>query len=238
VPEVVATARRTGRAELDEHVQGVESAEIDVRLEPGGRPREIVLQEIRDRLSLVPGTNITVGQPISHRIDHMLSGSRANVAVKIFGDDLGVLRALGNQAVSAMQDIPGLVDLALEPQADIPTVRVRFDRAALARHGLPAGQAALALETALLGREVGQIIDGQIAGFQLEEQRLVRIQRPQQRCLADAALAKDTTLDAACFGETLVGGDDGETHFEPPFGSGVTLMAISMPRAPFLRAIS
>ena len=162
VPEVVATARRTGRAELDEHVQGVESAEIDVRLEPDGRPREVVLQEIRDRLSLVPGTNITIGQPISHRIDHMLSGSRANVAVKIFGNDLGVLRALGNQVVSAMQDIPGLVDLALEPQADIPTVRVRFDRAALARHGLPAGQAALALETALLGREVGQIIDGQM----------------------------------------------------------------------------
>ena len=157
-----ATARRTGRAELDEHVQGVESAEIDVRLKPGGRPREVVLQEIRDRLSLVPGTNITIGQPISHRIDHMLSGSRANVAVKIFGNDLGVLRALGHQAVSAMRDIPGLVDVALEPQADIPTVRVSFDRDALARHGLPAGQAALALETALLGREVGQIIDGQI----------------------------------------------------------------------------
>ncbi len=162
VPEVVATARRTGRAELDEHVQGVESAEIDVRLEPEGRPRTVVVEEIRDRLSLVPGTNITVGQPISHRIDHMLSGSRANVAVKIFGDDLGMLRALGGQAVGAMQGIPGLVDLALEPQADIPTVRVDFDRAALARHGLPAGQAAVALETALLGREVGQIIEGQM----------------------------------------------------------------------------
>ena len=162
VPEVAATARRTGRAELDEHVQGVESAEIDVRLEPNGRPRAVVVKEIRDRLSLVPGTNITVGQPISHRIDHMLSGARANVAVKIFGDDLGVLRALGGQAVAVMQGIPGLVDLALEPQADIPTVRVDFDRAALARHGLPAGQAAVTLETALLGREVGQIIEGQM----------------------------------------------------------------------------
>ena len=163
IPEVVSTARRTGRAELDEHVQGVESAEIDVRLEPGGRPRDVLLQEIRERLSLVPGTNITIGQPISHRIDHMLSGSRANVAIKIFGDDLAVLRELGNDAVLALQDIPGLVDLALEPQAEVPTVRVRFDRAALARHGLPAGQAALALETALLGREVGQIIDNQVA---------------------------------------------------------------------------
>ena len=161
VPEVVATARRTGRAELDEHVQGVESAEIDVRLEPEGRPRAVVLEEIRDRLSLVPGTNITIGQPISHRIDHMLSGSRANIAVKIFGNDLVVLRAVGTQAVAAMEGIAGLVDVALEPQTDIPTVRVRFDRVALARHGLAAGQAATALETALLGREVGQIIDGQ-----------------------------------------------------------------------------
>ena len=163
VPEVAATARRTGRAELDEHVQGVESAEIDVRLTPGGRRQEVVLEEIRDRLSLVPGTNITIGQPISHRIDHMLSGARANIAVKIFGPDLNTLRGLGAQSLAAMQGVPGLVDIALEPQADIPTVRVGFDRAALARHGLPAGQAASTLETALLGRRVGQIIDGQLA---------------------------------------------------------------------------
>ena len=163
VPEVAATARRTGRAELDEHVQGVESAEIDVRLRPGGRPRAAVLEEIRARLSLVPGTTITVGQPISHRIDHMLSGARANIAVKFFGPDLNVLRSLGTQGLAAMQGIPGLVDLALEPQADIPTVRVGFDRTALARHGLPAGEAASVLETALLGRRVGQIIDGQLA---------------------------------------------------------------------------
>ena len=162
VPEVEATARRTGRAELDEHVQGVESAEIDVRIAPGGRPRDALLEDIRERLSLIPGTNITIGQPISHRIDHMLSGARANVAIKIFGEDLVVLRTLGDQVVAAVQDVPGLVDLSLEPQADIPTVRVRFDRTALARHGLPAGQAALALETALLGREVGQIIEGQM----------------------------------------------------------------------------
>ena len=143
-------------------MQGVESAEIDVRLEPDGRPRGVVLEEIRERLSLVPGTNVTIGQPISHRIDHMLSGSRANIAIKIFGNDLALLRTLGNQAVSAVEGVPGLVDVALEPQTDIPTVRVDFDRALLARQGLPAGQAALALETALLGREVGQIIDGQV----------------------------------------------------------------------------
>ena len=163
VPEVVSTARRTGRAEFDEHVQGVESAEIDVRLEAEGRSRDVVLEEIRERLSLVPGTNFTIGQPISHRIDHMLSGSRATVAVKIFGRDLSVLRTLGVQMVTAMQGTLGLVDLALEPQADIPTVRVSFDRAALARHGLSSGQAAFTLETAMRGREVGQIIEGQLA---------------------------------------------------------------------------
>lgn len=163
VPEVAATARRTGRAELDEHVQGVESAEIDVRIAPGGRPRAVVLEEIRERLALVPGTTITIGQPISHRIDHMLSGARAHIAVKFFGPDLDVLRALGAEGLAAIEGIAGLVDPALEPQADIPTVRVGFDRAALARHGLPAGQAASVLETALLGRRVGQIIDGQLA---------------------------------------------------------------------------
>ena len=133
VPEVEATARRTGRAELDEHVQGVESAEIDVRIAPGGRPRDALLEDIRERLSLIPGTNITIGQPISHRIDHMLSGSRANVAIKVFGEDLVVLRTVGNQLVAAVQDVPGLVDLSLEPQADIPTVRVGFGRTALKR---------------------------------------------------------------------------------------------------------
>ena len=187
VPEVAATARRTGRAELDEHVQGVESAEIDVRLEAGGRPRATVLDEIRERLSLVPGTSITIGQPISHRIDHMLSGSRAHVAVKIFGDDLAVLRDLGEQAVAAMRDVPGVVDLALEPQADIPTVRVGFDRAALARHGLPAGEAALTLETALHGREVGQVLDGQIA--------VPLVVRYRRADMADLDALWDTRID-------------------------------------------
>ena len=160
VPEVAATARRTGRAERDEHVQGVESSEIDVRLVPEGRPREVVLAEIRDRLSLVPGTNVTIGQPISHRIDHMMSGARTDLAVKIFGPEVATLRGLGSQTVAAIEGVAGLVDLALEPQTDIPTVRVGFDRTALARHGMPAGEAAATLETALLGRRVGQILDG------------------------------------------------------------------------------
>ena len=163
VPEVVSTARRTGRAERDEHVQGVESAEIDVKMREGNRPRGVVLQEIRDRLSLLPGTNITIGQPISHRIDHMLSGTRANIAVKIFGEDLNELRRIGQQVQAAMRNVSGVVDLSVEQQTDIPTVRVQFDRPALARYGVPSGQAAAALETALLGREVGRILEGRIA---------------------------------------------------------------------------
>lgn len=163
IPEVSSTARRTGRAELDEHVQGVESAEIDVGLKMRERPKAVVLAEMRERLSLVPGMNITIGQPISHRIDHMLSGTRANIAVKVFGDDLQTLRDLAKQVEAAMRNVPGVVDLSTEQQTDIPTIRVRFDRTALARYGMPAGDAAGALQTAFVGQEVGQIFEGQVA---------------------------------------------------------------------------
>jgi CzcA family heavy metal efflux pump len=163
VPEVVSTARRTGRAERDEHVQGVESAEIDVRLRASDRSRDEVLEEIRERVSLLPSVNVTLGQPISHRIDHMLSGTRANLAIKVFGDNLTDLRRIAVGVQTAVADVDGLVDLSIEQQTDIPTVRVRFDRLALARHGLQAGRAADTLETALVGREVGQVLDGQVA---------------------------------------------------------------------------
>ncbi len=163
VPEVTLTARRTGRGEMDEHLQGVESAEIDVRLEMGDRPRGSVLEEIRQRASLVPGTNVNIGQPISHRIDHMLSGTRSNIAVKIFGNDLKTLRSLTEEVEQAMQDVPGVVDLASEQQADVPTVSVRFRRGDLARYGLPAGTAAQALKAVFLGVEVGTIREDQIA---------------------------------------------------------------------------
>jgi CzcA family heavy metal efflux pump len=163
VPEVTSTARRTGRAELDEHVQGVESAEIDVRLTPSERAREVILDEIRQKVSLLPGTNVTVGQPISHRIDHMLSGTRANIAVKIFGDDLQRLRALGQQVQAEMALVAGVVDLSAEAQADIPTLRVKVDSAAASRYGLVTGAVTEALQTARVGQQVGQVLEGQIA---------------------------------------------------------------------------
>jgi CzcA family heavy metal efflux pump len=163
VPEVTSTARRTGRAELDEHVQGVESAEIDVRLAMKDRPRDVVLDELRQKVSLLPGTNVTIGQPISHRIDHMLSGTRANIAVKIFGDDLQVLRQLASQVQAQMAQVRGVVDLSAEAQADIPTLKVRVDPAAAARHGLETGAVAEAMQTARVGHTVGQILEGQNA---------------------------------------------------------------------------
>ena len=162
VPEVRSTARRTGRAELDEHVQSVESAEIDVDLQMGNRSKAEVLQEIRDKVSVLPGTNVSLGQPISHRIDHMLSGTLANIAVKIFGDDLRILRLLGRQVQTAMSDVPGVVDLSMEQQTDIPTLNIRPDPARVARYSLPAGEVSDRIETALLGTEVGRIYEGQV----------------------------------------------------------------------------
>jgi Cu/Ag efflux pump CusA len=163
VPEVTSTARRTGRAELDEHVQGVEAAEVDVRLEMKGRTRETVLEELRQKVSLLPGTNVTIGQPISHRIDHMLSGTRANIAVKIFGDDLQTLRQLATHVQSEMAQVRGVVDLSTEAQTDIPTLKVRVDPGAAARQGLETGAVADTLQTARVGHVVGQVLEGQIA---------------------------------------------------------------------------
>jgi CzcA family heavy metal efflux pump len=158
-PDVVATARRTGRAELDEHVQGVEAAEIDVGLRETGRPRAELLADLRRGFSTLPGTNVTIGQPISHRIDHMLSGTRANIAVKVFGDDLGTLRRLGERVREAVSRVPGVVDLSLEQQMDVPVLRFVLNRTAIARYGLHPGDVGEAIETSFAGATVGRIFD-------------------------------------------------------------------------------
>jgi CzcA family heavy metal efflux pump len=200
VPEVTSTARRTGRAELDEHVQGVESAEIDVRLQMKDRPRKEVIQELRAKVSLLPGTNVAIGQPISHRIDHMLSGTRANIAVKIFGDELPTLRQLASQVQGEMSQVDGIVDLATEAQTDIPTLKVRVDAAAAARHGLESGTVVEALQTARVGHAVGQILQGQIAfplvvRYALDDSSTLdsightQIQTPDRRQIPLAAVA-------------------------------------------------
>ena len=162
-PEVVATARRTGRAELDEHVQGVEAAEIDVGLRESERPREELLAELRRSFAGLPGTNVAIGQPISHRIDHMLSGTRANIAVKIVGDDLPTLRRLGESVRDVMTGIEGVADVSLEQQMDIPFVRFVLNRAAIARYGLKIQDVAEAIETSFAGTTVGRVFDRGVA---------------------------------------------------------------------------
>ena len=160
-PEVQTTARRTGRAELDEHTQGVEASEIEVGLQMQARSKAAFLDELRRALAVVPGMNITIGQPISHRIDHMLSGTRANIAVKIFGDDLQRLRRLGQAVRDAVAQVPGVVDLAIEQQTDLPILHLQLNREQIARVGLTVGSVAEALETAFWGKTVSRILEGQ-----------------------------------------------------------------------------
>jgi len=160
-PEVVSTARRTGRAELDEHAQDVNAAEIDVRLRSGERSKEVFLAELRQQLTAVPGVVCTIGGPIAHRIDHMLSGTRASIAIKVFGDDLTQLRASATAIEQAMKTVEGVVDLSLEQQTDIPQLTVKFDREAIARYGLRAGTLAETLETAYAGTKVTQVLENQ-----------------------------------------------------------------------------
>ncbi len=163
VPEVVSTGRRTGRAERDEHAEGVHYSEIDVDFKPSRRSREVILGELRDRLSILSGVSVSIGQPISHRLDHLLSGVRAQIAVKIFGEDLAVLRQKAAELEAAVADIEGLVDLQTERQVLVPQYRVRVDRQRAAMYGLQAGSLNEWLETALLGRVVGQILEGQFS---------------------------------------------------------------------------
>jgi CzcA family heavy metal efflux pump len=165
-PEVVATARRTGRAELDPHAQQVFASEIDVTLAMKDRDKGELLSALREQFRSLPGTNVVIGQPISHRIDHMLSGTRANIAVKIFGDDLFELRRIGQRVEALIRDVPGAVDVAVDQQAEIPFVVVRFDRAALANYGLTMAEASDALETAFNGTTVDRILEGE-ASFDL-----------------------------------------------------------------------
>jgi HME family heavy-metal exporter len=159
VPEVKTVGRRTGRAELDEHAEGVHSAEIDVDLKRSYRTREEIVTDIRSRLAMLP-TAVNVGQPISHRLDHMLSGVRAQLAVKIFGEDLDTLRSVAEQLQNRMAGIKGLVDLQVERQVRIPQVQVAIDYQKAGMFGVTPAHVTETLETLLNGRVVSQIIDG------------------------------------------------------------------------------
>lgn len=159
--EVRSTARRTGRAELDEHAQGVNGAEIDVRFELNGKNKEEFITELRNSLSAVPGTNITIGQPIGHRIDHMLSGTRANIAVKVFGSNLIELRSLANLVKDEMQKVEGAVDVAVDQEVEVPQTKIKFNRSVMARYGVTVGQLAKAIDIAFNGEVASEIREGQ-----------------------------------------------------------------------------
>lgn len=160
VPEVISTGRRTGRAELDEHAEGVHYTEIDVDLKKSDRTRDEILAAIRDKLAVVPGVSTNVGQPISHRLDHLQSGVRAQIAVKLFGDDLATLRSKAEEIRNTIQTVEGATDVSVERQVLIPQVRFNVDRVKAAQYGLQPGEVTRTLETALNGRTVSQAIDG------------------------------------------------------------------------------
>ncbi|MCH6235181.1 efflux RND transporter permease subunit [Cognataquiflexum rubidum] len=159
IPEIISTTRRTGRAELDEHAQGVNSSEIEVPFELGERTRAEFLADLRDKLSVVKEANISIGQPISHRIDHMLSGTRANIAIKIFGSDLNRMNALGNQIKNEIQNIEGLVDLSVEPQIEIPQIQIKAKREILSHYGITIGQFNEFVDVGLSGEKVADIYE-------------------------------------------------------------------------------
>jgi Cu/Ag efflux pump CusA len=207
-PEIVAIGRRTGRAEEDEHVQGVEASEIDLTLDmdaPGRiglpiRTKAELLEVLRRDLAGVPGVQATFGQPIGHRIDHMLSGTRANIAVKIFGEDLLELREVAKQVETVMREVAGVVDLSIEQQTDIPVLRVDFNRKAIARYGLRIADVTKALETGFRGDAVTQILEGRNA-FDL----VVRVGDPPKAGEPDSWM----NASPAMVGEVLVDTPDG-----------------------------
>jgi HME family heavy-metal exporter len=162
VPEVTQVGRRTGRAELDEHAEGVHSTEIDVDLKRSQRDREAIMADIRQRLSLLPA-QVAIGQPISHRLDHLLSGVRAQIAIKVFGDDTDTLRGLAETLRGQLATVPGLVDLTVEKQVLIPQITVRLDHRKAAQVGLPPGEAIRVLQALTDGAhpdQGAQIVDG------------------------------------------------------------------------------
>ena len=162
VPEVTHVGRRSGRAELDEHAEGVHVSELDVGLKPTAeltRSMDAIGADIRARLANLPAS-IGVGQPISHRIDHMLSGVRSQIAIKIFGEDLDVLRGQADALRAKLAAIPGLADLEIEKQVLAPQIKVRIDYAAAARYGVPAPQVLATLQSLVEGEKVAQIVEG------------------------------------------------------------------------------
>ena len=161
IPEITSTARRTGRGELDEHSQTTNSAEIDVNFNLENRTQEEFMVDVRGKLAGIPGIAFTVGQPLGHRIDHMLSGTRANIAIKLFGNDLIRMFALGNQVKNSIIDIDGLVDVNVDQQIEIPQIQIRANRDMLANYGISIEQFNEYVDIAFGGEKLSDIYEGQ-----------------------------------------------------------------------------
>lgn len=163
MPEINTIVRRTGRAELDEHAQGVFSSEVDVPFTLKDRSKEQFLAELRKRLATIRGINITVGQPLSHRIDHMLSGTRANIAIKVFGTDLQKMFSIANQVKSGIGGIEGLVDVNVEQQVEIPQIQIKPRREILKQYGIPVNEFAEFIDIAFAGEKVSEVYEGNMS---------------------------------------------------------------------------
>ncbi|HKO97324.1 MAG TPA: efflux RND transporter permease subunit [Pyrinomonadaceae bacterium] len=161
VPEVVSTTRRTGRADLDEHAAGVNTSEIEVVTKESDRSHAEMMEDVRQKLARIPGVTAEVGQPISHRIDHLLSGTRAQIAIKLFGTDLATLRNKAGEIRDAMSSVPGIVDLMVEPQVGVPQVQINMNRQAAAAVGLSAEEIAETVDTAFNGHVASQVLEEQ-----------------------------------------------------------------------------
>lgn len=188
IPEIKTVIRKTGRAELDEHALGIHVSEMEAPFEIRGRHRDEVTAELRERLEEIPGINLEIGQPISHRIDMMLSGTKANIAIKIFGNDLNKLFSLGNQVKAAIQDVPGVADLNVEQQVERPELLIRPKRELLARYGLTIPEFKEYLNVMLAGQVVSQVF---------EEGRTFDLTvKLKEEYRQDFATLKDLSLDA------------------------------------------
>ena len=161
IPEVQTVGRKTGRAELDEHALGVNDSELEVPFVLGDRSKQEVMDDIRARLAAIPGIAVEVGAPVTHRIDAMLSGTRANIAIKVFGPDLGTLYSLGKQIEEAVKDIDGIADLNVERQVERPQLRIEPRREMLARYGVTQPQFARMVGVLLGGQVVSQVYEGE-----------------------------------------------------------------------------
>ncbi|HPE56659.1 MAG TPA: efflux RND transporter permease subunit [Bacteroidales bacterium] len=163
IPEVKYVSRRTGRAELNEHSHGgSNSSEIDVPYVLDERSKDEFMEEVRDRLSGIPGISINIGQPLGHRIDHMLSGTRANIAIKVFGTDLTTMYNLANEIKGRIEGIDGLVDLNVEQLVEIPQIQIRPRREMLARYGIPMNRFVEYVETAIAGKKVSEVYENNL----------------------------------------------------------------------------